>query len=320
MPAKETVEEKLTRLAELARAPITPEGAAELRKLLSGTNNVVAEQTARIMGASGQAEFIPALCETCLRLLQQPAAADKTCRAKVAIVHALEALDNVDPQVYLTGMRHIQMEPVYGGRTDTAGTLRGDCALALARMRYHDTHFALMPLLVDAEVYPRVSVVKGLIYLASEKSELLLRMKILMGEDNAEVLAECFTGLLELEPDRSLPFISAYLSSPMPQYAEQAALALGNLRSDDAFAALRACWEANTDLGFRRTLLLALALTRRDEAFELLLHVVRDDGRTAAVLAVEALALYATDERRIARIRAAVASRGDETITVDFGF
>ena len=32
---------------------------------------------------------------------------------------------------FLRGMRHIQMEPVWGGRSDTAGTLRAICALAL---------------------------------------------------------------------------------------------------------------------------------------------------------------------------------------------
>ena len=32
-------------------------------------------------------------------------------------------------------MHHIQLEPVWGGRSDTAGTLRATCALALVQCR-----------------------------------------------------------------------------------------------------------------------------------------------------------------------------------------
>ena len=31
----------------------------------------------------------------------------------------------------MRGLRHIQMEPVWGGQADSAATLRGTCALAL---------------------------------------------------------------------------------------------------------------------------------------------------------------------------------------------
>ena len=43
----------------------------------------------------------------------------------------------------------LQMEPVYGGRSDTAGYLRGCCATALARTHYPETHYVLVNLLTD---------------------------------------------------------------------------------------------------------------------------------------------------------------------------
>ena len=44
---------------------------------------------------------------------------------KVAIVEALNALGYEHTPTFLQGIRHVQMEPVYGGRVDTAAVLRG---------------------------------------------------------------------------------------------------------------------------------------------------------------------------------------------------
>ena len=52
--------------------------------------------------------------------------------SKNALSRSLATLEHPDAGVFLRGMRHIQMEPIWGGRSDTAGTLRATCALALA--------------------------------------------------------------------------------------------------------------------------------------------------------------------------------------------
>ena len=60
---------------------------------------------------------------------------DPQCWAKNALSRTLAALEHQDAAIFLRGMRHIQFEPVWGGRSDTAGTLRGTCALALVQCR-----------------------------------------------------------------------------------------------------------------------------------------------------------------------------------------
>ena len=50
----------------------------------------------------------------------------------IAIARALFALDYDGEGLYLAGMRHVQMEPGWGGSSDTAVELRGMCAMGLA--------------------------------------------------------------------------------------------------------------------------------------------------------------------------------------------
>jgi hypothetical protein len=72
--------------------------------------------------------------------------------------------------------------------------------------------------------------------------------------------------------------------------AAEAALALGQTRSSEALDALRKAFCEHTDhwfgevllSGFGEVLLSAIALTRRDEAFEFLLEMVREESRFAA--------------------------------------
>jgi len=318
MPPRETLEDKLAAIAELERATFSPEVARALQARLGDASNIIIARAAEVMGRSGHEAFIPALIKTFDALIRQPATADKNCTAKEAIVAALGQLDSPEAAPYLRGIRHIQMEPVYGGRADTAANLRAHCAEALARMRYHEAHFAITPLLVDQEPQPRRAAIKSLVHLGGEKSELLLRLKVLTGDDETAVIGECFCGLLELEPDRSLPFVADFLHSDEGSVVEQAALALGGSHLDDAFTLLQAFWERNSDLSLRKSLLLAIALVRSEEAFDYLLTILRDEGRTTAILACEALAIYGSDSKRRERVAAAVAETRDAKITEAF--
>ncbi len=313
-----TIEHWLSRLNGLSVTPLTEEGCALLRDALGHASNVVAARAAQRMAASGCGDFIPALAARGLALLGKPAEADKTCRAKEAIVLALEALDNRSDAVYRAGVRHVQMEPVYGGRADTAANLRGHCARALARIHARDVHFVLQQLLLDPEMPARLGAVLGLAHLGDERAELLLRLKAQLGDDDPGVLGAVFTALLAIEPDREVPFVADFLRETESFRAEQAALALGESRLESAFHALRDCWTHLVDFAFRNPLLLALALSRRDDAFALLLEIIREEGRSAAVKAVEVLAFYAGDDKRRAQIHAAVDAAGDAKIREAF--
>ena len=308
MAQRITIEEKLSALSTLERDSSAPKVAIQLNLYLRDPQNIVAARAASIIARLGLESCIPELISVLTRLLKHsnPAQADKTCRAKEAIVLALHALRNPDPDPYLLGIGHVQLEPVWGGRADTAAPLRAHCATALARMRFFEAHFALTPLLVDAEAQPRLAAVRALVFLAGERSELLLRLKVLTGDTDLEVINECYLGLLEIEPDRSLPFIAGFLNSADAPTVESAALALGASRHANAFPLLRAAWEQNTDLTLRKSLLLSFALTRTVPAFDYLLQIMRDEGGTTAILACDALALYGVDPRYRDRLEAAV--------------
>lgn len=310
MSRRLTVEEKLAAVSALEREPDSAENMAALCGWLADPQNVVIARAAEVLGKRGQAVPIPVLLATFARLIEapQPAAADKTCRAKEAIAAALDTLGNADATPYLRGLRHVQMEPVYGGRVDAAAGLRGVCAVALARLRQEDAHCALAPLLFDAEAPVRVTAIRALTFLGGQASEAMLRMLALAGEEHPGVIGDCFAALLLLEPERSLPFVGGFLHDARHTFVEQAALALGQSHLEDAYPLLHACWEANTDFTLRKPLLLALALTRQEAAFTYLLDVMREADITTAILACDALALFGVDRRYRDRIAVVVAA------------
>jgi hypothetical protein len=72
---------------------------------------------------------------------------------------------------------------------------------------------------------------------------------------------------------------------------------------------LRHAWEASAQATLRRTLLLAMAMVRQDEAVEFLLARLVEDGEKSALDALAALALYSRDDSVRSRIREIVGKR-----------
>lgn len=303
MALKRTVEQKLADIA--AR-----EAAGDDTALVAALDDPAGLVVARAADALGRrdVEFaIPVLTAAFFRLLRaaRPVEADKNCRAKTALIQALDALRCGDPVPFRAGTTVVQMEPVWGGNADAAPHLRAASATALARLHPAEVAFDLLPLLFDPEPQPRQAAIRACAYLGTEAAELLLRAKMLAGDTDPGLLGEVFAALLRLDADRHLPFVETYLRAADPRLVEQAALALGESRLTAAVPLLRARWEANADLSLRGPLLIALALTRTEEAFTLLLELLPDGG-TPALLAVDALALYATDSRHRDRLEAAI--------------
>lgn len=306
-------------LAQIGRmtAPLSDDNRAELRRLLRDKRSLVVTRAARAMGRSGEAGFREELAAAFARLLALPGSADPVCRAKEEIVEALEALGHPDAAPFVTGARYQQWEPVYGGRADTAVGLRAKCAETLARLNATETPFVLTDLLADDAPTPREAAAKGIAYWSGESAELLLRLRVRTGETHPNVLRACFAGLITLDPDRGVAFAAEHLSADT-EVAEVAALALGESRADAAWEALRRAWDDLTNFELASTLLLAIALTRRDDAFDHLLGILRDGAKRHALQAAESLALYAHDDRRRAGINDALAARGDEGVREAF--
>ena len=277
-------------------------------------------KTAQVIAEHRISELIPQLIAAFDRFMKNPLKTDKGCLAKTAIVEALDKLESQESDVFLRGIRHAQMEPAYGGRRDTAANLRARCALAFARIEYEEVFFELTRLLADPEIQPRIAAVRSLTCLVCETSELLLRLKVLMGDEEPQVLSECFAGLMSIVPKRSLDFVAGFLTASDLLVAEGAALALGESREIQAFEILRNYWEDSLNHEFKEMLLLPIALTRCDAAFDFLIDVVRCEYRDYASAALRALKAYADDNKQCKKIHQAVVSRNDAKVSEVYAY
>jgi HEAT repeat protein len=212
----------------------------------------------------------------------------------------------------------VQLEPVYGGKADTAAEVRIQCGIALVRIGHPDALFELANHLADREVEVRRAAVKAVAAVGSESGGLLLRLKALTGDEDADVLAFAFSGLMAIAPERSLGFAASYLLSAGPEVAQGAALAIGGSATPEAFAALRRAWDQCLDAERKTMLLLPIALTRQDGAKEFLLGVVREEHQAKAEEAVAALKLFEADASLCGLLRDAVDERGDPVVEKAF--
>ncbi|MFW6256422.1 MAG: HEAT repeat domain-containing protein [Candidatus Sumerlaeota bacterium] len=311
MPPRKSLQENLDALNSLAADGNRAETVNQLKKALSGANNILIARAAEISGRQMLTELAPDLGECFMRLIPKPPASDKQCLAKYAIVEALQALEFDDPDVFLAGLHHVQMEPVYGGQADTAADLRGECALALGRMGYSDVFFEVSPLLMDPEPQPRKMAARVFGAIHSETGELLLRMKVMAGDRDLSVMAECLAALMQNNPERSLDFVAAFLDRENEELAESAALALGESRYPEALKRLIDAYEDSAEPRKKMMLLLPIGLNRSDQAFDFLLDILNNDHEEKAIAALRSLRFFVSLESRRQQIEAALEDRAD---------
>jgi HEAT repeat protein len=205
------------------------------------------------------------------------------------------------------------MEGSFGPPVDAAAKLRGISALALARTRHPSALDEIVSLLVDQWPEARAGAVRALAVNGGSAGALLLKLKILTGEREPDVLAECFSGLLSTAPERSLPLIAGFIDSEDIAVAEAALLALGSSRLPDALDLLKARQERTIGGPLRKIALLAIAMIRSDTAIEFLLASLAECSPAMAEDVVAALALFRTNERVRSRVESVVAQRNEES-------
>lgn len=231
---KAAFERKLEALAALRS---TPQDAVQpLRKALKDRSNYLVSKAAALTGELRMAELTPDLAAAFDRFMLDPAKTDPKCWAKNEIVKALKDLNYDDPAVFLRGIAHVQMEAVWGGSVDTAGTLRGACALALVACTLDRqsilTH--LVGLLADKELPVRLDAVTAVGQVPGADTVLLLRLKALLGDKEPEVTGRCFDILLELAPAESVAFVKSFLSGQDADLQSEAVGALAGSRQQAA--------------------------------------------------------------------------------------
>jgi hypothetical protein len=279
-----------------------------LRKALAHRNNYVVAKAADLIREFNLSQLIPELLIAFDRFFDDPVKTDPQCWAKNAISRALAAFEHQDADVFLRGMNHIQLEPVWGGSSDTAGTLRATCALALVQCRSlleADLLSHLIELLADKDKSVRLEIARAIEQIGSHTSALLLRLRATLGNDEPEVLGACYSGILSIEGARAIPWVSRFLATSDDAAAE-AALALAATHSPQALAALRERFAEASDPWFLSVLLSAIALTRHDEAVDFLLDLVRTESLQAEA-AIEALLRSAPSAEITTRLEKLVA-------------
>ena len=281
---------------------------AALRKALTNRNNFMVAKAADLVREFQLTDLVPDLLAAFEHFFENAEKTDPQCWAKNALSRTLAAFEHQDADVFLRGMRHIQLEPVYGGRSDSAGTLRAICALALVQCRSltNDEVLAkLVDLFGDADKNVRAEVTRAVEQVGSPAAALLLRLMVTLGKDESEVLGACFGGILRIEGGTALSWVRRFLP-PGDDTAGEAALAIAGTHSPEAFTILKDALSNSNDPWFRSVLLSAIALTRQDAAPKFLLELVCSDSIDAEA-AIEALVRSAPSEETMRRLEKAVA-------------
>lgn len=247
MPGKRAFEQKTAEIEALRESPES-ERIAGLRKALGNRNNFLVGKAADLARELNQTCLTDDLLKAFDRFFENPQKTDPQCWAKNAISKALGAMEHQDPELFLRGMGHIQLEPVWGGLSDTAGTLRAICAFALVQCRTlseTDLLTHLVDLSSDKDKAVRAEVARAIEQVGSPSASLLLRLRATLGNDEPEVLGVCYGGVLRIEGPSAIPWVSRFLITGDDNAAE-AALAIAGTHTVEGFEALRCNFEKPT--------------------------------------------------------------------------
>ena len=300
-----SVEDRLKDVARLARAPDSPEVRAQLRKYLAGKVGLLVARTADAVRQIDDHDFASDLVAAFNRFMVDPVKNDKGCVAKIAVVKALLAGQCDDDEIFRTGIRHVQLEPTWGGRSDTAAPLRALSALGLVQSGSPDAMNEIAALLADAETDGRIGAAHALAHCGPAAAP-LLRFKVLTGDTEPAVLAECLNGLMTLAPSASFAFVAGFIDARYPSLYEHAALAISESRLPEVFALLKEKWSTTFSLEFREALLLPIALTRSEDACDFVISVLESGDDRIATAAIAALSIYRGDPAIRRRSEAAI--------------
>src|SRR5438552_1091011 len=229
-----SIEDRLAELAILSKSPDTPEARKQLRGHLASKVSLVVARTAEIVAHLEEHEFVPELTAAFYRFMRDATKTDKGCAAKFAVIKALLAAECDDDEIFRTGIRHVHLEPTWGGRADTAAPLRALCGLGLVQVGSPDAITELAALLADTEGDARIGAAAALGQCGPTAAP-LLRFKVLTGDAEPAVTAECFNALMVLSPSASFEFVARFVDPNYPSLYEHAALALSESRLPGVF-------------------------------------------------------------------------------------
>lgn len=318
MTTRASLDDKLAAIRALRGQSLTSDQKTELHKRIGDRSNLVVAAAAAIAGENSLVELAKDLESAFDRFLVNPVKNDKLCRAKIAIVQALDTMEHLKPDVFMKVARHVQFEPIWGGTEDSAAPLRSTAVIALARAEGSNS----LPVLVDAMADPasevRAAAALALGAIGTDSAGLILRFKVRVGDTDPDVLSECLLGLLTVDPRENLPIVSEFLDPSNPPECEAAALALGKSRLAEALDPLTRCLQRTVSPELRQHILLAVAILRRPAAIDYLIELVASEPEPIAVATLSALRIYKDDPRLRERVMRIVHERGSRLLQDGF--
>jgi HEAT repeat protein len=318
---KQAFDKKVAEIQSLAEKGKSAETVDALRRALKDRSNYVVSKAAEIAGRLACSELIPDIAAAFDRFLPDAAKADPQCWAKNAIAKTLVGFEHPESDLYLRGLRHIQLEPVFGGYQDTAATLRGTCAHALILCRdLSDLTILrhLVDLLADSEPTARIEAARAISQLGRPEGALVLRTKIYCGDSREDVVGHTMAALLALEPKESIAVVAKFLDHSNEDLRFEAAAALGECREPEAFELLRSQHSKARDPRWRRALLVSIGASLQQAAIDFLVGLITSENMRDAADAIAALEPFRFREEQKARIEAAVRQAGSDVLLQTF--
>ena len=319
--SKLALDRKLAALEALRSSDDRAASRDQLRKALNDRNNYVVSRAAAIAADMRRDELLPDVLAAFDRFFVDPVKTDPQCLAKNALASALRDLGHRGAEAFSRGIVHVQLEPTWGGRADSAATLRGICALALVDCPLDPLEILtyLADGLADPDKLVRINSAIAISQLGRPEGVLLLRLKLLSGDGEPDVLGQCFTSLLGLAPTGGVSFVSRFLRSTDEEVRLEAASALAQCRDPRAVEALAEFWqEPLLSLDVRRAIVIGLGASPLPEAADFLLTCVSREPPELAETAIASLATSRFQAESRPRLAAAVHARANAHLTSIF--
>ena len=291
-------------------------GTAKLRTALKKQNGMIVSKAAPVAAEWFETSLAEDL-ETCFyRLSKNGTEHDPQCWGKTAIIKALHELSWQDNSIYAAGCRTVQLEPVRGGKEDTAVALRIASLNALMQAPILDSNLlmtVLADLLADESRRVREEAAKLSSYASPALAAPLLRLKIQVGDASTRVLGNCFDALLSLMPTQdSIQLIHKFTQKGDAIQAEALA-SLASSSLPEAIDLVSNDYEQLVDPQLRRIILTSLSLSSTEEALEFLYDQLREPLPEAS-WAFEALKSKLHDEDIRSRVFTTLNKRGDALV------
>jgi|GEM_PF-1783130 len=187
-------------LADLASALSNPGDRTSREPLLAALVSPRATVVALAAQAVREAA-LPGVEEALVRTYASLHGEDPGCRARLALLEALDHLEATDDAPFVHAARYVQMEKAWGAPVDTAAGVRARAVAGLARMGSRDLSLVLGEMLADPEPPVQAAAADALAHFRGERATSALLEVVARGRRTDATAAVKALASRAFEPD-----------------------------------------------------------------------------------------------------------------------